>query len=81
LWHFYLVGASRFQWTNPHGQDLKVIVQDGSMTQVRQILPNSDAWLESIGVPQAYRCFPNAKMECSFSVAPTSISSISMDGI
>lgn len=64
------VGASAFTWTNTTGQYVQVIVQGGTVTQIRQ-LREGDAWLKPATSPTAHLVAPLEQLEVSYSSAPT----------
>lgn len=63
------VGASPTTWANNTGQFVEVVVQTGTLTQVRMIR-GLDSWLLSSTVPNSYLVGPNDSIEFSYSVAP-----------
>lgn len=63
------VSASPTTWSNSTGQFVEVVVQTGTVTQVRMIR-GSDSWLVSPSVPNSYLVGPNDSIEFSYSVAP-----------
>lgn len=63
------VGASPTTWANSTGQFVEVVVQTGTVTQVRMIR-GLDSWLLSPTVPNSYLVGPNDSIEFSYSVAP-----------
>lgn len=65
------VGASPFTWVNNTGGYAEVIIQTGTLTQVRQG-SNGDTWLKSTVVPSAGLWLrPGDSLEVSYSVAPS----------
>ena len=65
------VGASPspFQWQNTTGQYVEVIIQAGTVTQVR-IIRGSDSWVNPPAVPGKHLLAPTDTIEVSFSVVP-----------
>lgn len=63
------VSGNPTTWANSTGQFVEVVVQTGTLTQVRMIR-GSDSWLLPISVPNSYLVGPNDSIEFSYSVAP-----------
>lgn len=64
-----VVGASPFVWKNETGQYVELIIQSGTVTQVRQ-LRGTDAWLKSVSVPGQHIVPPSDSIEISYSALP-----------
>jgi hypothetical protein len=73
------VGASEFQWTNNTGQYVEVVIQTGTLTQVR-ILRGSDSWLISAAVPAKHLLAPTDKIGVSYSGATPQMSYVPHNG-
>ena len=63
------VTASPFQWTNTTGQYVEVILQTGTVTQIR-ILRSTDSWLNPTAIPGKHLLAPTDIIEVSYSAAP-----------
>lgn len=65
-----VVGASPFSWVNTTGQYVEVVLQTGTVSQIR-ILRSGDTWLNPTAVPGKHLLAPTDTIEVSYSVAPT----------
>lgn len=74
-----VIGASPFTYTNNTGQYIEVIVQAGTVTQIRQ-LRDADAWLKPATSPTCHLLAPGDQLEVSYSVIPGSISYVPHNG-
>ncbi len=63
------VGASPFTWENTTGQYVEVIMQTGTVTQVR-ILRTTDNWLNPTAIPGKHLLAPSDQIEVSYSSVP-----------
>lgn len=61
--------GSPYTWTNTTGQFVDVVIQTGTVTQVR-IKRGTDAWLVSASIPNRYLLAPTDQIEVSYSVDP-----------
>lgn len=61
--------GSPYTWTNTTGQFVDVVIQAGTVTQVR-IKRGADAWLVSASIPNRYLLAPTDQIEVSYSVDP-----------
>lgn len=64
------LGASPFTWANTTGQYVEVIVQSGTVTQIRQGR-DGDFWLKPNVSATCHLLPPGDQIEVSYSVAPT----------
>jgi hypothetical protein len=65
-----VVGASPFTWRNETGQYVEVVVQAGTVSQIRQ-LRGTDNWLKPAASPTVHMLPPLDSIEVSYSSAPT----------
>lgn len=76
-WHYPVVGrvgitvtASPFTWTNLTGLPVKVIMQTGTVSQVRGVRGGADYWLANKTVPGEFHVAPGDGIEVTYSAAP-----------
>ena len=63
------VTASPFQYANTTGRVVEVVMQTGTITQVRKIR-GADSWLQPTAIPGNHLLLPGDTLEVSYSVAP-----------
>jgi hypothetical protein len=63
------VGATPFTWQNTTGGHVEIIMQTGTVSQVR-ILRGGDGWLNPVAIPGKHLLAPNDSIEVAYSVAP-----------
>lgn len=62
-------GTSPTVWANDTGQFVEVVIQSGTLTQVR-MLRGADSWLLSTSIPNSYLVGPSDSIEISYSSLP-----------
>lgn len=63
------VGASPFEWKNTTGRYVEVVIQSGTVTQVRG-MRGTDTWLRPTAVPGIHLVAPGDRLEISYSALP-----------
>ena len=74
------VGASPAKFTNTTGQYVEVLIQTGTVSQVR-IIRKNDSWLNSTATPDKHLLAPSDSIEVSYSGKPPQMSYVPQSGL